>query len=308
MKEQKFKFGAKSEKQEQFFASQFEKVKQAIEELILNDDSAAMLKWEKGWCNPRIPSNFCTGKNYTGIRNAAFLELVCNIMGYKSSQWAGKGQIKEKGGKIKEGEEGHPVFVPQMKTIEEMNEKTGKTEERKIFLGWSIYEVFNADQQEGAPYDASKPQQVWSESTDAEEILQVADGFIKYKEQEDAYYSPREDLIVLPIREQFKSVEAFYGTAFHEVVHWSGASTRLNRFDSSAVASFGSKNYSFEELVAEFGASMLKSRAGIDDGVPNAAAYIKSWWSRLESDMDELMKAYSIALKAVDYILNPPME
>jgi antirestriction protein ArdC len=227
-------------------------------------------------------------------------------MGYKSSQWAGKGQIREKGGKIKEGEEGHPVFVPQMKTIEEINEKTGKTEERKIFLGWSIYEVFNADQQEGAEYDASKPQQVWSESADAEEILQVAKDYIRYKEQEGAYYSPREDLIVLPIREQFKSTEAFYGTSFHEVVHWTGASTRLNRFGSSAVASFGSKNYSFEELVAEFGASMLKSRACIDDGVPNAAAYIKSWWSRLESDMDELMKAYSIALKAVDYILAKP--
>lgn len=301
MKEQKFKFGAKSEKQEAFFASQFEKVKEAIEELILNDDSAAMLKWEKGWCNPRVPSNFCTGKNYTGIRNAAYLELVCCIMGYSSSQWAGKGQIREKGGKIKDGEEGHPVFVPQMKTVEEIVD--GEKKERKIFIGWSIYEVFNADQQEGAEYDASKPQQVWTESADAEEILNFADGFIRYKEQEGAYYSPREDRIVLPIREQFTSTEAFYGTAFHEIIHFTGHETRLNRFSSNAVAAFGSKNYSFEELVAEFGASMLKSRAGIDDGIPNAAAYIKSWWARLEKDVDELMKAYSVALKAVDYIL-----
>lgn len=129
---QKFKYGAKSEKQEKFVESQFVKVKESIEELILNEDPAELLKWEKGWVNPRVASNFVTGKNYTGIRNAAYLELVCAIMGYKTSQWAGKGQIREKGGKVKDGEEGVPVFVPQMKTIKEINKKTGAEEEKKI--------------------------------------------------------------------------------------------------------------------------------------------------------------------------------
>jgi len=295
-----FKYGAKSQKQEDFFESKFSKVREAIEELILSDGEDT-LKWERAWCNPRVPGNFCTGKPYQGIRNASYLELVALIEGYPSSQWAGKGQIKDKGGKVRAGETGWPIFVPQIG--KRKNEKTG--EEESFFMGWSIYEVFNVSQQDGIILPPVNEKR-WDDVQNAEQIMDVAKDYIKYQEQERAYYSPRKDEIILPLREQFSSDEGFYGTAFHEIVHWTGHESRCKRFDENAVACFGSTNYSFEELVAEFGASMLKARAGVEDGIPNTAAYIKSWWSRLEKDVDELLKAYATALKAVDYVLNPP--
>jgi antirestriction protein ArdC len=46
---------------------------------------------------------------------------------------------------------------------------------------------------------------------------------------------------------------------FHELVHSSGHQDRLHRPGIVDEVKFGSKNYSFEELIAEMGASFLWS-------------------------------------------------
>jgi antirestriction protein ArdC len=43
------------------------------------------------------------------------------------------------------------------------------------------------------------------------------------------YYNSLKDEITLADRKQFKGKEAFYKTAFHELGHWTGYRTRLNR-------------------------------------------------------------------------------
>lgn len=74
---------------------------------------------------------------------------------------------------------------------------------------------------------------------------------------ERACYSPMLDKVKLPNREAFKSPEEFYSTAFHELVHATGHTSRLGRKGITNPTYFGSHDYSQEELVAEFGASML---------------------------------------------------
>ena len=79
-----------------------------------------------------------------------------------------------------------------------------------------------------------------------------------------ASYSPMLDSINLPDRESFISPEEFYCTAFHELAHSTGHPSRLSRKGITDPAYFGSHNYSNEELVAEFSASMLCGIAGIE--------------------------------------------
>ena len=44
----------------------------------------------------------------------------------------------------------------------------------------------------------------------------------------EAYYRPGDDFISLPRFEAFKSAGHFYGTAFHELGHWTGHKSRLD--------------------------------------------------------------------------------
>ena len=93
----------------------------------------------------------------------------------------------------------------------------------------------------------------------AEQILQdYIDYFgVKLKKQQSyrAYYSPVQDMIVVPEIEQFSEVTEYYSTVFRETVHSTGHPSRPNRITDVAV--FGSEPYSKEELVAELGRHIL---------------------------------------------------
>ena len=104
---------------------------------------------------------------------------------------------------------------------------------------------------------------------------------IRYLENE-AYYHPTEDYINVPDIEYFTKSEAYYSTLFHELVHSTGHSSRLNRPGISEPTNFGSDLYSTEELIAELGSCYLQSHTGaIYDNLANSAAYIQGWLSKL---------------------------
>ena len=144
--------------------------------------------------------------------------------------------------------------------------------------------------------------------------LQIADAILKHYPTPQprlkhggnrAYYSPGGDNIQLPHFADFKTVQGYYTTAFHEFAHSTGHSTRLARDFSG---SFGSKKYAFEELVAEFGATFLSAEAGLlwhtND---NHAKYLKNWNSvltHLKEDNRFLMRASTQAQAVADYVLN----
>ena len=100
------------------------------------------------------------------------------------------------------------------------------------------------------------------------------------QKQDAAYYSVKKDQIVMPLKEQFKDGESFYGTLFHEMVHSTGAENRLNRLKSCV---FGDKDYAREELVAELGSALICQQNGIQKNLKgDSAAYLKSWLGALE--------------------------
>lgn len=122
--------------------------------------------------------------------------------------------------------------------------------------------------------------------------------------RERAYYSPLFDTVCLPHQSQFLAAEEYYATVYHELVHSTGAATRLARPNVVDATAFASHERSKEELVAEFGAAFLCGYCGIaPKTVENSAAYIAHWIAQLRHDKTFLIQAASQAQRAVDFIL-----
>jgi antirestriction protein ArdC len=115
------------------------------------------------------------------------------------------------------------------------------------------------------------------------------------------------DYIQVPCKEQFNDIMEFYSTLFHEMVHSTGHGDRLGRLNTGVkLASFGSEEYSKEELIAEITAEMLCAELHIPDDSEtpeNAVAYIHSWSSYLQDRPNEIVSAAAKAETACDLIM-----
>jgi antirestriction protein ArdC len=116
---------------------------------------------------------------------------------------------------------------------------------------------------------------------------------------ERAYYVPSADYIQVPPQPAFFDQVNFYRTCFHELSHWTGHPTRLNR-DQSGV--HGSPSYAREELVAEMGSAFVCAAMGIVPTVRHAD-YLASWLEVLRQDNRAIFRAASQASKAADLLL-----
>jgi len=122
----------------------------------------------------------------------------------------------------------------------------------------------------------------------------------------EAFYSVAGDYVAIPPSDSFigtatsTATECYYSVLLHELVHWTGASHRLNRDLSDR---FGGKGYAMEELVAELGAAFLCSKLEIAS-TPRAdhAAYIANWLEVLKADKRAIFTAASQASEAADYL------
>lgn len=117
-----------------------------------------------------------------------------------------------------------------------------------------------------------------------------------------AYYAPSRDVIVIPQRETFKSVEGFESVRFHELGHWTGHPSRLDRSELQRNP-FGSEGYAKEELRAELASVFLSAETGLEYDVTRHTAYIQSWVKALREDKNEIFRAAKDAEKITDYVL-----
>ena len=91
----------------------------------------------------------------------------------------------------------------------------------------------------------------------------------------------------------------FYRTAFHELGHWTGHTSRLGRDQSGR---FGDAFYAREELVAEMTSAFVCAELSISPSVRHAD-YIGSWLEVLREDNRAIFRAASAASKAADFLL-----
>lgn len=96
------------------------------------------------------------------------------------------------------------------------------------------------------------------------------------------------------------ATETYYATLLHELVHWTGHASRLNRELRNR---FGDDFYAMEELVAELGAAFLYADLGItNEPREDHAAYLRSWLYVLKQHRKALFTAGSKASAAADYL------
>ncbi|WP_298623912.1 zincin-like metallopeptidase domain-containing protein, partial [uncultured Legionella sp.] len=158
--------------------------------------------------------------------------------------------------------------------------------------------VFYASQIDNMPeLIAQEPD--WSLIERAEKLLHNSGANIEHSEADRAFYRLSTDSIHLPPKEQFKSAANYYATALHELGHWSGHPSRLDR---DLGHPFGSDAYAKEELRAEIASMLLGAELGIGHDPSQHTAYIKSWIRVLEDDPLEIFRASADAEKIVNHL------
>ncbi len=133
----------------------------------------------------------------------------------------------------------------------------------------------------------------------AEAILAASGAVIRHDQADQAFFSPRRDEIHLPPKEAFPDLGGYYATALHELAHWTGHESRMNREMSTDKTS---RSYAREELRAELASTFLSLDLGIPLNPESHAAYLQSWIEDLKADKMAIFKAATDARKIVGYI------
>lgn len=260
-----------------------------------------IVPWEKPWGGTLDSAFNRVSKKPYSILNQMLLKYDGEYASFK--QW------KDLGGHIRKGEKSEIVVFWKMYPIKEKQDDG--TEIIKTIPLLKYINVFHISQVDGVEPLKQKVTHDIEPIEKAEKILNDywnrENITIEHVKGDKAFYSPMFDKIQLPLFEQFKQSEEYYSTAFHESVHSTMKTSRCNRQEDrkGKVVSFGSEEYSKEELVAEVGSAQLMNMVGIETtkSFRNSTAYIQSWLKVLRNDNKFIVSASSKAEKAVNYIL-----
>lgn len=236
---------------------------------------------------------------------------------------------------VNKGSKSIPVFITTFTCVDKETKEKIKYEDYKrlseeerakynVYPKLSVYNVFNVDQtnlKEARPELYHKleeqNQQVRPQVAEGEEYsFKPVDHMIEHNEWicpikpihgDNAYYSISKKEIVIPEKSQFKDGESFYSNLFHEMAHSTGAEDQLDRLKPT---SFGSKEYSTEELKAEMTAALVSQRYGMTKHLKeDSAAYLKGWLESLKEEptfiktiLTDVKKASQMITQKVDAI------
>lgn len=265
--------------------------------------------WERPWLgrggSSSMPVNATTGRQYRGS-NVVMLWMAAMERGFSRNVWGTFKQWQDKGAQVRKGESGTPIIW--FSILERQGEPTeqGDAEKKRVPFARCSW-VFNADQVDGyeASGEAVEVQQF--DPIEQAEALMLASGAKIAHSGASAFYRPSTDEIVLPPREAFvatstaSAAEGYYGTALHELVHWSGAKPRLDR---DLTGRFGDDSYAAEELVAELGSAFLCASLGVSlEPRVDHASYLRAWIKILRNDKKAFVTAAAKASQATDYLL-----
>ncbi|ELU9701950.1 DUF1738 domain-containing protein [Escherichia coli] len=279
------------------------------EEVIkaLQEGTAPWIKpWEPGQ-QPDRPTNALTGKPYRGW-NSVYLSMLKQS---EDNRWCTYKQARELGAQVRKGEKGSVVQYWQFREKKLLKDDQGKPildekgekqyrnvelERPKVF--YSV--VFHASQIDGMPpLPPRKERPEWERHADAEKLLESSGASIHHDQNDRAFYRPSTDQIHLPERGQFPTPDNYYATALHELGHWTGHPSRLDR---DLAHPFGSEGYAKEELRAELASYMLGTELGIGHDPGQHTAYIGSWIKALKEEPQELFRASRDAQQIMDYV------
>jgi antirestriction protein ArdC len=319
-----------------------EKVINAFTNLMIEKILSVSKDWEKPWIEAPgqkgFPQNI-DGRQYSGF-NSLMLFWHSKLNNYELPVFLTFNQAKEKGIYIKKGESSFPISYWNITVKDkETGEKITLDEYLKLsaeqqnaykvtpFLKY--YNIFNVEQtnlkevnsklwqtlEEKFRKEPLKDNKGLFVSPVMDEIIEKQRWLVPIypKVQNQAFYrhnlSTGEEEIIIPVKSQFKTGEAYYSTALHEMTHSTGHKSRLNR---NFGVKFGDERYAREELVAELTGALTAQSIGISTHIQKEnAQYLKHWLECLKkepnfllSTMSDVNKASAMIMNVVDNTLN----
>lgn len=284
--------------------------------LIERIETEKKLPWDDGMAKKFQNHNPASGTVYSGV-NSLRLFIESEKKKYEDNRWVTfKQGCLDLGLKLKKGSKGTVVeywnhIKPDTPEFEKYTKNWAEEDKALAYSNGGIRistysTVFNAEQFEKFPAIQKKEQMDYS-SNQTEQVLESiisnSEAPITYNARGKNAYSKLKDEIYLTDRELFKTKEAFYDTALHEIAHSTGHESRLNR----ALDAYGKNKISYaeEELVAEFSAAFIKGKYGLkttQESIDNHAGYLQGWANELKKDPNILFRAVGKAQQAANYI------
>lgn len=284
-------------------------------ELINDIKSFLFGKWEKPWKaglvfgeDGKVISGFrnITGRLYKNKENILSMERN----GGKSPFYITIDALMKQGGKLIDKEKVLSVlsYIPIFK------DKEDKTPRKPDWMLPKLHEAVNVDYCE----DIKKPT-FKKVAFINNELNEYVENFIKelvkkkrvpkiIHDQADRCFYRHEVLsftnesIHMVDLKQFRKVDEYYSTLFHEITHSTQNPARLGRGDRNILNSL---QYANEELVAEIGAMIICSELGLKYNRENSLVYLKGWLKSTKGNIDEnLLEAYGYACDAAEYLLD----
>ena len=288
-------------------------VYQMVTDKVIEQMQKGIIPWHRPWTGLSLQDGGAI--NYVSRKPYSLLNQM--LLG-KEGEWLSFKQVKQLGGNVKKGAKaGIVVFYGKYtykKEVKPDGEEVTKFEEHTIPI-LKYYNVFHISDCTGIESKVQEADELPENNLQPVERAEaVINGYVEReqgltftndKPSNRAFYRPSTDEVVVPMLSQYTEVEEYYSTAFHELTHSTMHVDRCNRKAENEMASFGSKNYSREELVAELGAAMLCTMTSLDSdkAFKNSVAYIQSWLKALKNDNKMIVWAASRAEKAARYIM-----
>lgn len=268
-------------------------------------------KWHNSFINKNMPTNAVTGKHYNST-NFFNLNWVANSNNYAQNLWASYLDWHKIGAKIIKGET-HKAKVLYYGTFKKENEKTNKEDVIPFLKATPVFNI--------AQVDLSECKIKFDNSDNINKVVSIKeiDNFvndtgveIKHSNDGRCYYAKTTDYIHMTNKENFiktsygDETSNYYSVLFHELIHSTGHTQRLDRFkdNDKKFKDNAQQSYAFEELIAECGAIMLCQKFNLEKTIrEDHALYIKSWIQALKNDVKFLTSSLTRAYKATDYLL-----
>lgn len=257
------------------------------------------------------PRNAKTGSYYGGSN---IVVLACEALDtehhpeWTSPIWATYKQWTDIGGQVRKGQRSTQIvkWVPKRTKQDDTDRPTTpdgtpmlSLADLKPRLVPKVYNVFNLAQVDGWEPPAPPKLIEHTPITAAEHWIAATGAAITYG-HDHASYNRTRDHIEVPALGQYASPVDYYAVVCHELIHWTGHRTRLNRTFGER---FGDDAYAAEELVAELGAAFSCARLGLTNTARvDHASYLAHWLRILKADPTALFTTASSAQAAVAHI------
>src|SRR5467141_1409696 len=278
---------------------------QEITDKIITELEQGRVPWVQPWggvTSPLgLPRNAATRRAYTGI-NVLILWIACIERGFTSQSWLTFRQALKIGAHVRKGEKGTiAVYADRFIPYRERTRAEEAGDEPKAIPFLKSFTVFNTDQCDDLPADVAPPPQPVAENLvlpQAEALIRATGADLRIGGNR-AFYVPSADYIQVPPPSAYFEPVNWHRTVCHELGHWSGHPSRLNRDFSGG---FGSSAYAREELCAEMTGAFVCAALSIVPTVRHAD-YLANWLEGLREDDRAIIRAASAASKAADYLL-----